>query len=152
MAIPRDLTEDIRIDQAIDCTKQYLRESKRLREIAALKVSGQTATGRINPSKNARRSLKKARRTSKVNRERDFGKTEGIDSSELSRKKAANECLRCAWPSDRKGHHLVKNCRRQIKLDKGTAGFPKGEHHQEPIESPEGSDPADSSYSEDNID
>ena len=46
---------------------------------------------------------------------------EGIDSSELSRRKAAGECLRCAWPSSRKGAHRVKDCRRPTKLDKGTA-------------------------------
>jgi len=39
-ATPRDLANDQRIDQVRDNTKKYLRESKRLREIAALKVSG----------------------------------------------------------------------------------------------------------------
>jgi len=49
LAIPRDLTEDRRIDQVLHCTEQYLRESKRLREIAALKISGETTTGGMNP-------------------------------------------------------------------------------------------------------
>jgi len=57
-------------------------------------------------------------------------KTEGIDSSELSRRRAAGECLRCAWPSDRKGTHRVKDCVRPIKLDKGTATFPKAKEYQ----------------------
>jgi len=61
----------------------------------------------------------------------DLGKkTEGIDSSELGRRRAAGECLRCAWPSDRKGTHRVKDCIRPIKLDKGTAAFPKAKEYQ----------------------
>jgi len=35
-AIPRDLTEDRRIDQVLDNSKQYLTDSRQLREIAAL--------------------------------------------------------------------------------------------------------------------
>ena len=62
--------------------------------------------------------------------ERDNSKTEGIDSSELSRRRAAGECLRCAWPSDRKGAHRVADCRRPIKLDKGTAALPKAKDYQ----------------------
>jgi len=111
-AIPRDLTEDRRIDQVLDCTEQYLRESKRLREIAALKISGEMTTGRINPSGRIRRSLRKAKRISKdvvTNMRKDYSKTDGIDVSEISRRKAANECSRCAWPFDRKGNHRVKD-------------------------------------------
>jgi hypothetical protein len=51
--------------------------------------------------------------------------TEGIESDEIQRRKLAGECLRCAWPSDTKGSHGVKNCRRSIKLDKGAKGYPK---------------------------
>jgi len=61
---------------------------------------------------------------------RPDNKTEGIDSSELNRRKAAGECLRCAWPSDRKGSHRFKDCIRLIKLDKGTAAFPKAKEYQ----------------------
>jgi len=111
-AIPWDLTEDGRIDQVLDCTERYLREAKRLREIAALKISGETTTGRINPSGRIRRSLRRAQRIYKdvvTNKRKDYSKTEGIDNSEISRRKAANECLRCAWPFDRKGNHRVKD-------------------------------------------
>ena len=111
-AIPRDLNEDRRIDQVLDCTEQYLRESKRLREIAALKISGETTTGRINPSGRIRRSLRKAKRISKdvvTNKRKDYSKTEGIDNSKISRRKAANKCSHCAWPFDRKGNHRVKD-------------------------------------------
>jgi len=127
-ATPRDLANDQRIDQVLDYTEKCLRESKRLRGIAALKVSGKTITGRINPSKISKKDLRKSERKSKITTvklQRDFSKTEGTDASELSRRKAANECLRCAWPSDRKDNHRVKDCRRQIKLTPGTVGFPK---------------------------
>jgi hypothetical protein len=33
--------------------------------------------------------------------------------------------LRCAWLSDRKGTHRVKDCRRPVTLEKGTASYPK---------------------------
>jgi len=62
------------------------------------------------------------------------------------------ECLRCAWPFNRHGGYRVKNCIRQIKLDKGTAMFPKDKNYQKPTESSEGSDSTFSSDSEDNTD
>jgi len=58
------------------------------------------------------------------NLQRDNSKTEGIESGEIERRKAAGECLHCAWPQDRKGNHRVKDCIRGIKLDKGTATYP----------------------------
>jgi len=61
---------------------------------------------------------------------KDNKKTEGIESSEIERRKSAGECLRCAWPSDRKGTHRVKDCVRPIKLDKGTASYPKSKEYQ----------------------
>jgi hypothetical protein len=53
--------------------------------------------------------------------------TEGIENSELARRRAAKECQRCAWPADRKGNHNTMKCIRDIKLSKGTAdyGHPK---------------------------
>ena len=141
----------------LDCTKQYLRESKRLREIAALKASRQMATGRINPSKKVRRSLRKEKKISKVvatNKQKDYNnKIEGIYDSEIKRRNAAGEYLRCAWPSDRKGVHRVKDCIQQIKLDKGTAIFPNDRNCQRLAKSlGEGSYPTESSDSEDSID
>jgi hypothetical protein len=72
-----------------------------------------------------RKKFKKQKRP-----ERDNSKTAGIDSSELQRRKSAGECLRCAWPSDRKGTHRVADCVRPIKLNKGTAAFPKAKEYQ----------------------
>jgi hypothetical protein len=56
--------------------------------------------------------------------------TEGIDKSELDRRKAAGECQRCAWPADRKGAHKTMDCFRWAKKDVGTAPFPKAKEYQ----------------------
>jgi len=48
----------------------------------------------------------------------------------LDRRRREKECLRCAWPADRKGKHNTKDCYRPIKLDKGTADFPKAKAYQ----------------------
>lgn len=61
---------------------------------------------------------------------KDIPKTEGIESLELERRKAAGECLRCAWPGDRKGSHRVKDCVGPLKLDKGTEKYPKAKDYQ----------------------
>jgi hypothetical protein len=61
---------------------------------------------------------------------KEYPKTAGIDEAEIQRRKAEGECVRCAWPSDRKGEHKVKDCIRPIKLDKGTANYPKGKEYQ----------------------
>jgi len=57
-------------------------------------------------------------------------KIEGIPNDELDRRRKEKECLRCAWPADRKGKHNTKDCYRDIKLDKGTADFPKAKAYQ----------------------
>ena len=46
----------------------------------------------------------------------------------------------------------MKDCIRQITLDKGTAIFPQDRNYQRAAESSEGSGPAESSDSEDSID
>ena len=75
-----------------------------------------------------KKKFKKDRSERRQNR--NCSKTEGIEPSEVERRKAAGECLRCAWPSERKGSHRVKDCIRLIKLDKGTASFPKAKDYQ----------------------
>jgi hypothetical protein len=56
--------------------------------------------------------------------------TEGIDKSELDRRKAAGECQRCAWPGDRKGAHKTMDCFRWARKEIGTAPFPKAKEYQ----------------------
>jgi hypothetical protein len=135
--IPRDNQEDPRQDKILKECEEYLKDSRRLREIAALKATGKTLTGFINPSAI---SKKKLRKKDRILRKSDqsklrtlinkYQKTEGIQLSEINRRKSSGECLRCAWPSDRKGSHRVAECRRPIKLDKGTASFPKAKKYQ----------------------
>jgi hypothetical protein len=55
---------------------------------------------------------------------------EGISEKELARRRKDKECLKCAWPSDRKGKHFSRDCRRPIKTDEGTASFPKAKEYQ----------------------
>jgi hypothetical protein len=57
---------------------------------------------------------------------RDYSKTKGIEFTEIERRNVVGECPRCLWPVDRKGNHMEKDCMRPIKLDKGTACYPKG--------------------------
>jgi hypothetical protein len=83
---------------------------------------------------------------------KDTSKTAGIDEAELSRRKAAGECLRCAWPSDRKGSHRVAECRRPIKLERGVAGFPKAKTRSAPRQIPEEEISSELSSSEESSD
>lgn len=55
---------------------------------------------------------------------------EGIEESELECRKSANECLRCAWPSDRIGRHRVLDCVQTIKWNKRTANLRKVKQYQ----------------------
>jgi len=72
---------------------------------------------------------------SKIGNTKDCTKTEGIEPDEIFRRKTAGECLRCAWPPNRKGTHRVKDCIRPIKLEKGTASYPnvRSYQQQEPL-------------------
>jgi len=95
------------------------------------------------------RILFEAKKISKAvvtNKKKAYIKTEGISSSEVESRRVAGECLRCAWPSDRTGSRRVKDCVRQIKLDKGTAIYPKAKRFEKIIIS----DPDISSEQEDN--
>jgi len=80
-------------------------------------------------TKTSERSDRKKFKKDKKSKQ-DNTQTAGIESSELQRRRTVGECLRCAWPSDRKGSHRVADCRRPIKLDKGTAAFPKAKEYQ----------------------
>jgi hypothetical protein len=68
---------------------------------------------------------RKAKRKDKIPVKTFGTQTEGIDGSELRRRKAAGVCQRCAWPQERKGSHKTIDCFRWKRLDKGTAPFPR---------------------------
>jgi hypothetical protein len=93
-----------------------------------LKAKGRTRSGRINPLASTEVSLKVNKETGNKN----YDKTEGISVVENTRRKAAGECLRCAWPPDRKGNHRVKDCVRPLKTESGTASYPKGRKYHNP--------------------
>jgi hypothetical protein len=121
--IPRDIQEETRQDQILMECEEFLQESRKLR--AKEKVNT-AKLNRINPLASTKKSL----RIEKKRKTKDYSKTEGISETEIQRWKIAGECLCCAWPSDRKGTHRVKDCNRRIKLDKGTANYPTDKEYQ----------------------
>jgi len=124
---PRDIQEERRERILREC-EGYLRDSRQLRRVATLKATGKTPTGLINPTAVTKRHLRKeARHKRKLveSPEERLPGFAGVDEAEIKRRKKTGECLRCAWPSGRKGAHQVKDCRWPIKLDKGTARLPK---------------------------
>jgi len=128
---PKDIQEEDRQDKVLRDCEEYIRDSRQQTEIAALKASGRTPTGLINPTSDSKKILRrKGRRQSKSTRNDKESKVVGINKDELQRRKSAGECLRCAWPSDRKGYHWAVNCGRPIKLDKGTATFPESKQQR----------------------
>jgi hypothetical protein len=137
-------------DKVLSECEEYLQESRRQRDLVTRKATGKTKTGRINPLASTRQQLRidKDKARSRVSRKserikvRDNDKTKGIQEAEIQRQNLAGECLRCTWPPDRKGTHRVKDCIRPIKLDKGTASYPKGKdyHRQQPSETESDSD------------
>jgi len=79
----------------------YLRNSWRLGDVAVLKAKSRIKKGRVNPLRTTKNSL----RVAKDQQSKDHSRTEGIELKEIERRNIAEECLRCAWPSDRKGSH-----------------------------------------------
>jgi len=63
--------------------RDYLQESRWLREIAALKVSGKTTTGQIHPTKESKKYLRRSKRVPKS----AAVETEGIEISEIKERK-----------------------------------------------------------------
>jgi hypothetical protein len=102
-------------NEVIENCEAFLEQSKQERK----------TIGRFH--RNTSRVIKRKadRKANKRKNIKTFGtQTEGIEGSELRRRKAAGECQRCAWPQDRKGSHKTLDCFRWKKLDKGTAPFP----------------------------
>jgi len=126
-----------------DC-EEFLRDSRRLQDLATLKATGRTQTGRINPTP----STKQVHKVSKRKAAKPHPLTEGIEEQEIQRRKQAGECLLCAWPPDKKGAHRVKTCNRPIKLDKGTASYPRAKAYVQAKILEETSEPDTSGSSE----
>jgi hypothetical protein len=78
-------------NEVIKNCKLFLEQSKKER-----KAIGRTTRQSSRIIKNKAQAIK------------TFGtQTQGINGSELRRKKTAGECQRCAWPRDRKGIHTT---------------------------------------------
>jgi hypothetical protein len=144
LPIPRDNPEDLRQDNIFKECEEYLKDSRRLREIATLKATGKTLTGLIYPMAISKKHLRKKDRNKRKLAvlpaelpKKVVSKTAGIDQAEISRLRETGECLQCAWPEDRKGSHQVADCRRPIKLDKGRASFPKAKGHSKIQQAPQ---------------
>ena len=141
-SITRNLQEEEgdQQDMVLRESKDSLRKSRRLRDLATVKSTRETKAGRINPLDSTKRRLRSSgkgrKKSGHKEKEKSYPKTEGIAFNEIDRRKSAGECLRCAWPSDRKGTHWVKDCIRPVKRDKGTASYPKANirYQQEPSE------------------
>jgi hypothetical protein len=123
--VPKSLNDD-RQDKELKDSQEFLRDSRRLRELTNLNSSRKTKEGCVNQLASTKKSL----RAAKQKRGKDHSRTEGIEATEIQGGMNATECLRCAWPSDRKGTHRVKDCIRPINLDKGNASYPKGRNWQ----------------------
>jgi hypothetical protein len=107
-------TEDDIHKEVIDNCEIFLKQSK----------SERKAIGRKN--RRASRVIKLRKIKKDKQKFKTFGtQTEGINGTELRRRKAAGECQRCAWPQDRKGSHKTLDCFRWKRIEKGTAPFPK---------------------------
>jgi hypothetical protein len=114
--IPRDNQEDRRQDQILQECEEFLQDSQRLQRVERLK-----STGIRRSSKAKTYKVTKTARESQKSISKDYG----IEEEEIQRRSSSGECLRCAWPSDSKSGHRTADCRRPIKLDKGTATFSK---------------------------
>jgi hypothetical protein len=137
--VPRYIQEDIRRDQVLIECEEYLKDSRRLREITALKATGRTLTGLINPTAISKKHLRKKDRYERKLAEppkKGLPDTAGINEAEIKRCMENDECLWCAWPSDRNGAHRVKDCKPPIELDKGTASFAKAKSYQRKLAKP----------------
>jgi hypothetical protein len=92
--VPKDIQDHTRQDRVLKECEEYLKESRRLRDIASLKSRGTTSTGRINPTPISKKYLKKKDRKDRSITEPS--RIVGIDEAEIQRRRTARECLRCA--------------------------------------------------------
>jgi hypothetical protein len=56
--------------------------------------------------------------------------TNGVPQAELDRRKKERECMRGAWPADRKGNHKMMDSFIPVKSEAGTVNLPKQKQYQ----------------------
>jgi len=105
--------EDIH-NEVIENCEEFLRQSKQERKAIGRKNRQTSRVIKWKSNKLAKGAIKTFRT-----------QTQGIDSSELRRRKVAGECQHCAWPGDRKGAHKTVDCFWWIRKENGTAPIPK---------------------------
>jgi len=111
-------------DTILSAAEHFLEESIEARKDYASKRSRSTHPGRINPVLQTNQQLKQAKKQKGVVQNYST-QTEGTEASELRRRKAADQCERCAWPQDLKGGHDTLDCYWWTHLNKGTAPISK---------------------------
>jgi len=104
-------------DQVLQNCEAFLRES----ELARKAIARQNLRTTQRLPKQCKSGVSKKVKPKKSYKEQ----TEGIEKSELDRRKVAGECQRCAWLRDRKGAHKTLNCFRWARTTRGTAPFSK---------------------------
>jgi hypothetical protein len=84
---------------------EYLCDSRRLRDLATLKATGNKRPRRIQPLAFIKRSSKVikgkplSRKYQRLVRENAYTQQiEAIDKEEIQTRRISGECLRCAWP------------------------------------------------------
>jgi len=154
-AISRDFTHDRQADQILDRAGQFIEESvralntwqpsqanplphmekqiKKAQKIKWLRDSKKTAEAlRTQRLDEIRDQVISNLSTDLIDkRVKSYERTEGIEATEIARRNAAGECLRCAWPSERESSHRVNDCARPIKLEKETASHLKSKPFQQ---------------------
>jgi len=86
-------------DTVLKECEEFLRDSRRLWDLATLKATRRTQTGRINPRWSTRQLLMDCKRKPA----KPHPLTEGIEEQEIQRRKQAGEYLHCAWPAATQG-------------------------------------------------
>jgi hypothetical protein len=107
-----------RADKISQVAEQYLQLSSKARAEYVYKALGRTRSGRITTLPQAK----------KPNFQKSYRyQTKGIEASEICRRKAADECQRCAWPRAANEGHETLDCVRSVRKKKRTANFPKNQ-------------------------
>jgi len=112
----RSMFEDSLHHRILENCEEYLQISERNRKTIA--------RNNLHSSKKLLRKLtQQSEQFQRKTRKNYQDQIQGIERSELDRRKSAGECHRFAWPQDRKGAHKTLDCHRCIRKEKGTAPF-----------------------------
>jgi len=111
-------SEDFFHDQISMNCEDFLKES----QIERKKIARRNLQVSKRISKETARKIRKDNNKPQKNYN---GLSQGIEASEILRRKRADECQHCAWPRHREEGHNTLECFRWAKIENGTAPFPK---------------------------